>query len=81
MQVLTLENRSAFEDLILQKLRGYTRPVKTKHLADRLKIERADLVGSLNKLRKEGFIKYTKEENPKSDHRGREDLNYGWVII
>jgi predicted transcriptional regulator len=80
MQVLTLKTRSAFEDLILQKLTGYNRPVKTKHLADRLNIERADLVASLNRLRQGGLIYYTKEPNKKTDSRGRDDLSYGWVI-
>ena len=75
MQILT-----TFEDLILLKLAGYSRPVKTKHLAERLKIERVDLIGSLNRLRKAGKIDYIKELNPKGDHRGREENYYGWVI-
>ncbi len=78
-QVLTLTG-SAFEDRILLKLKGYSRPCKTKHLADRLNIERADLVATLNGLRKRGLIQYTRKENGKNDHRGRDDLIYGWVI-
>lgn len=81
MQVLTQKNNSAFEELILKKLAGYSRPVKTKHLADRLDVERADLVGSLNGLRQKGLINYIKETNTKEDHRGREDISYGWVKI
>ena len=73
MQVLETRG-SAFEDRIITKLSGYTRPVKTKHLAERLKIERADLVASLNKLRQAGKIDYIKETNNKNDHRGRDDL-------
>ena len=79
MQVLTVKNNSELEELILKKLSGYNRPVKTKHLAERLQVERADLVGSLNGLRQKGLINYTKEINPKEDHRGRENLSYGWV--
>jgi len=78
-QVLSMK-RSAIEDLIIQKLERYTRPVKTKHLADRLHIERSDLVAMLNNLRLHGFIQYVKEINPNQDSRGRDDLSYGWVL-
>ena len=43
-------------------------------------IERADLVATLNKLRIEGKIRYTKQESKLNDHRGRDDLIFGWVL-
>ncbi len=79
MQVLTTQG-SEFEERILGKLSGYTRPVKTKHLAERLNIDRADLVAVLNDLRIKGKISYTKKINLLSDSRGRDDMIYGWVL-
>lgn len=79
MQVLT--QLSELEDRIIQRLGNYSRPVKTKHLAERLKIDRLDLVSSLNNLRRLKLVRYTKNENNQSDSRGREELNYGWEII
>jgi hypothetical protein len=76
--VQTLER--SFKDLVLTKLGGYNKPVKTKHLAQRLRIERVDLVATLNQLRKQKKIDYIKINNSKDDYRGREDISYGWVL-
>jgi len=79
-QVLTL-NDPVLQNRILTKLRGYGKPVKTKHLAKRLNIERADLVASLNQLRSKGAIAYIKTVNDLQDSRGREDISFGWVLV
>lgn len=78
--VLTKYKGSELSDLVLTKLKGYGKPVKTKHLANRLNIERADLVSTLNKLRSKGAIAYIKTINDRQDSRGREDISYGWVL-
>lgn len=80
-QVLTERSFSVFEERILNKLAGYCKPVKTKHLADRLNVDRIDLISVLNELRKGGLIHYTSIINRADDRRGREDKYYGWAII
>lgn len=81
MQVLTLQEISPIEGIILTKLEGYAKAVKTKRLAERLEIERCDLVAQLNKLRAKGLVTYVKHVNGKDDYRGREDLTYGWILV
>lgn len=67
-----------FEGIVLTKLKNYTKPVKTKNLATRLKVDRPRLVEMLNELKERGLIRYT---SPRiKDKRYREDY-YGWIIV
>ena len=80
--ILTLRDITESQSIILTKLGGYTKPVKTKHLADRLRMDRSDLVADLNQLRSRGAVRFVKGINQKEkDHRGRDDINFGWVLV
>ena len=66
---------------IMTSLQGYTKPIKTKHLASRLNIDRVDLVASLNSLRKKKVVEFVKIEDQRYKNSiGRNILNYGWVL-
>lgn len=77
MVALVLAEQSIMNDfdiLVLTKLKRYNKPVKTKHLAGKLKVTRPDLVMSLNKLQDQGLIYYH------APHKDDDKLFYGWKV-
>lgn len=66
---------SAFEEMLLGKLRSYTKPAKTKHLSYRLGIDKNTLVVALNKLCSNGLIYW---HIPK---RQDDKQFYGWFVV
>lgn len=70
-QVLIQEENLEF--IVLKKIKGYTKPVKTKHLANKLDIPRPVLVQVLNKLHQQNLISW---HIPKRDNNKR---YYGWI--
>ncbi len=79
MSTILTYDTTVLSKTILHILSGRTIPMKTKHLASRLHMERPDLVEILNKLREQKKVAYTRIINNASDSRGREDIIYGWV--
>ena len=59
--------------IVLKKINGYTKPVKTKHLANKLDIPRPVLVMVLNRLEKENKISFF-VPSKKDDNR-----YFGWI--
>ena len=70
-----LENELNFEKFIFNKLNGYTIPVKTKLLSNRLNIDSNSLVPVLNKLQQKGLIRWHKPK--KLDNK----QTHGWIVV
>ena len=66
---------SELEGIVLTSILNYRKPVLTKHLAKKLKIERTDLVIVLNSLQRKGLVSW-KNTKPKDN-----DLICGWIKI
>ena len=60
---------------VLNRIRKYNKPVKTKHLAPRVNMDRPKLVSVLNKLKKLGLVGWHIPK-PQDDKQ-----YYGWVKI
>lgn len=66
---------SELEGIVLTSILNYRKPVLTKHLAKKLKMDRTDLVMVLNRLQNKNLITW-KNTKPKD-----EDLSCGWIKI
>ncbi len=66
---------SELEKQTLVKINRYNKPVKTKHMATRLKVDRPTMAQILNVLRDRNKIKW---HNPQP---GDEDRYMGWIKI
>lgn len=62
-----------FEAIVLASILKYRKPVKTKHLARKLNMNRIELVSILNILNKQNLICFQKV-TMKND-----DIVYGWI--
>ena len=67
------QTQTELEGIVLTSILNYRKPVLTKFLAKKLKMERTDLVIVLNSLQKKGFVSW-KTTKPKDD-----DLVCGWI--
>lgn len=63
------------EKMALNKLEGYTKPVKTKQIADRLGVDRLVMTEALNKLFAKNLITWVISK------RGDEKQYVGWLRI
>ena len=61
------------ESIVLKKLDQYTKPIKTKHLADRIGVDRVTITETLNRLHSQNKIAWHK---PK---RTDENQYVGWI--
>lgn len=59
--------------MVLKKLESYTKPIKTKHLAERVGVDRNTMTEILNHLQSENLVKWHK---PK---RNDEKQYVGWI--
>ena len=62
------------ESIVLRKLDKYTKPIKTKHLAERVGVDRVIITETLNKLHSQNEIAWHK---PK---RTDKEQYVGWII-
>jgi len=61
------------DDLILRKLEGYNRPLKTKLLAKRLNMDRQELATKLKELEQKNEVTYI-------SIKGNKDCKiFGWI--
>ena len=73
--ILAEKSTSELEGIVLTSILNYRKPVLTKFLAKKLKMERPDLVTILNSLQRKGLITW-KTTKPQDD-----DLICGWFKI
>ena len=59
------------------RLDKYNKPVKTKHLAKRLKVDSTELMVIINKLRGKGKVDF----KPQTDKFSDEPFGWGWVKL
>lgn len=68
-----MKSLTGFDLCVLKKLKNYTKPIKSRHLASRLNVDCPTLITSLNKLRSLNLVLY---HIPK---RLDDKKYYGWL--
>ena len=71
--LVMLVEQTPLESMILHKLENYTKPIKTKHLAERFGVDRNAVTEILNRLQSQDLVKW---HYPK---RTDEDQAIGWI--
>lgn len=61
--------------LVMKRLSKYNKPVKTKHLAERLNLDRTEITKTLNQLSTQNKITYVQSK------KGSEEKFVGWISV